>query len=58
MILVQLRRALEPEEMGETTCGLCGAHFVAGSVLADVVTIPSRVSIGSACPTSSAVLAR
>ena len=52
MLLVRLRRALEPAEMAETSCALCGARFLPGSVLADVVTREGLGDIGGdfACP--------
>jgi hypothetical protein len=37
MMKIELRRALEPGELVETPCGLCGAPFEGESIVAAVV---------------------
>jgi hypothetical protein len=45
---IELRRALEPGELGATDCGLCGALFEAESIIASV--IGAGADLGLACP--------
>jgi hypothetical protein len=51
MMKIELRRALEPEEMVEAPCGLCGVPFEDASVVAAVVGIEVGADFAPACPT-------
>ncbi len=55
-MIIQLQRALTPEELREEDCAICGLPFCVGSVVAYAMTdergavVDERAGLSAACP--------
>jgi hypothetical protein len=49
MLEIKLERALEPEQMKEQPCGICGADFEPEAVLAQLVTAYEYIPTCDVC---------
>lgn len=49
MLEIRLERAMEPEQMEETPCGICGADFQPDAVLANLVTPHEHKPVCEVC---------
>jgi hypothetical protein len=54
MLEINLERALEPAQMQERPCGICGAGFEPDAVLANLVTPYEHLPVCEACLSSLA----